>query len=510
MDLTIVSGAGAGRIVSLPVDGRLQVGRGRECGIVLHDPKVARRHAALEARNGSVVVTDLGSKDGTWVNGQRIADPIVLRGGERLWIGDSVLEVAVDDGSQRGHQEAAPLATSRLRRLPAGAANLVLLRASPGAMVTPRLGAIDHTISSTLKVGAIGLFALAGSVTLLYIGLAVGPAAFVAALLMAVLPVPVYLALALMIDRNEREPRWMLVITFFWGACVATTIAFVLNSLGEAVVQSGLGDRAGEIYGGSISAPVVEEVAKGAVLWIIYRRLRHEFDGVVDGIVYATMVGLGFAANENVLYYSVGALEDGVPGALGTFVARGLISPFAHPLFTAMTGIGLGLATRSTKRSVQILAPALGLGAAVGLHSLWNTSVLLDIPFLVYGVFMVPLFVGMLFFVEYQHWRECHVVGQYLQHDVSSGALYPGELAVLVNLKLRKLALKRARAKGGKHGRRLRRQYHQAATELAFLRDRVTRGVQPWDERTAEQQAHYQAVLQEARLQLGPLLYLPE
>jgi RsiW-degrading membrane proteinase PrsW (M82 family) len=509
LHVAVVAGPDAGRVVAVPGGARLQVGHGRECDIVLHDPKVERQHAALEGHDGTVVVTDLGSGDGTWVDGHRIENPVTLRGGERLWVGDCVLEVVSGDTPEQLSLPEVAEAKGILGRLWASVVNLALLRRSPSDDPPP-LAAVEQTISTSLRTAVVGLFLLAGSVTLVYIGHEAGPAVFVMALIMAVLPVPIYVALGLMIDRNEREPLWMLVITFFWGACVATTIAFLLNSIGVAFVQSDLGERAGEIYGASISAPVVEEIAKAIVLLIIYRRFRDEFHGVVDGMVYATMVGLGFAANENILYYAGGLLGAGVPGAIFTFIVRGLMSPFAHPLFTAMTGIGFGVAIRSTKRSVRIVAPVLGLAAAIGLHSLWNTAAILGWGGLAYGLLMVPLFIGMLFFIDHAQWQECHVVGYYLQHDVDHGLLYPGELTVLGNLKLRKLALKRAKAKGGREGRRQRARYHHAATELAFLRDRVTRGIQPWDTRTAEQHAHYEAALQEARVRLGPLLYLPE
>src|SRR5205809_319359 len=84
-----------------------------------------------------------------------------------------------------------------------------------------------------------------------------------------------------------------------------------------------------------------------ALRWLLFRR--REFDGVVDGIVLAGLSGLGFAFTENVLYFGraflAGQEQSLTTGffAVGfTFVLRGVLSPFAHPLFTAMTGIGLG------------------------------------------------------------------------------------------------------------------------------------------------------------------------
>src|SRR5688572_25599436 len=96
----------------------------------------------------------------------------------------------------------------------------------------------------------------------------------------------------------------MIALTSGWGATVAVVIAIIINSIGAVVVASAFGAAVGEIYSLSISAPVVEESAKAIVLFIIYRRFRGEFNGIIDGIVYAAMVGLGFAATENVLYYS--------------------------------------------------------------------------------------------------------------------------------------------------------------------------------------------------------------
>ena len=71
---------------------------------------------------------------------------------------------------------------------------------------------------------------------------------------------------------------------------------------------------------------------------------------ILDGIVYAGMVGIGFAFTENILYLAAayngtdGMGPGGTEALTGTFVLRCLISPFAHPLFTTFTGIGVGIA----------------------------------------------------------------------------------------------------------------------------------------------------------------------
>ena len=169
----------------------------------------------------------------------------------------------------------------------------------PGPVSTPALApAAERRIKfqgRAVRVLAIIGLVLAGLVTLLVIGIDAGPVGFLTGLVLATVPVPIYVFLALRIDRFEPEPLRLLAWAFFWGATVATFIALVLNTVGQAVVGAQFGADVGELYGGSISAPVVEESAKGFVLFLIYRWRRWQLDSVLDGMVYAAMVGLGFA-----------------------------------------------------------------------------------------------------------------------------------------------------------------------------------------------------------------------
>ena len=58
------------------------------------------------------------------------------------------------------------------------------------------------------------------------------------------------------------------------------------------------------MVGACISAPFVEEAMKGLAVFGVFYFLRREFDGVVDGVIYATFAALGFAAVENIIYYA--------------------------------------------------------------------------------------------------------------------------------------------------------------------------------------------------------------
>jgi protease PrsW len=342
-----------------------------------------------------------------------------------------------------------------------------------GTAATSDAPAVAHRAgrSPALAGLAVVLFAFCGLLTVLILAGELGPVGFAVGLTLAVVPMPIYLVLGLWIDRYEPEPPRLLAWAFFWGATGATLVALIVNSFGQAVVGGAFGRAVGEIYGASLSAPVIEEVAKAGVLYAIYRWRRHEFDGVLDGIVYAGMVGLGFAFTENVLYYGRTALAgDGTLAA--TLFVRGVLSPFAHPVFTSLTGVGLGVAALRAGAGWRS-APLVGLFGAMVLHSLWNTSAGLGggSGFLgVYVLVMVPVFLSLLAVVIAAMVRERHVIRQYLAPEVASGVLSPGDVEVLSSLQERRRALRLARGRGGRAALRARKELHHTAIELAFLR----------------------------------------
>jgi RsiW-degrading membrane proteinase PrsW (M82 family) len=346
---------------------------------------------------------------------------------------------------------------------------------------------------------AVLLLVLAGLSTLLLIGVEVGPVALATGIVLAILPVPVYVALALFVDRFEPEPRRLLAWAFFWGATGATLVALIVNTAGQVAVGGAFGSAVGELYGASLSAPIVEEAAKALVLFAIYRWRRAEFDGVLDGIVYAAMVGLGFAFTENILYYGRTALEGGVPLA-ATFFVRGVLSPFAHPLFTAVTGIGLGLAALRPGVSRRVL-PVLALLGAIFLHSLWNTAAAVGggLGFLaVYSGVMVPVFFALATVALIALVREGRVLGKYLGPELAGGYLTREDIAVLSSLRARRRALRAARRQGRQAGR-ARKELHHAATELAFLRRHAARRPDEVDGRLRDEEALHAARLRELR-----------
>jgi len=327
--------------------------------------------------------------------------------------------------------------------------------------------------------------------TLLIIAGGLGPRAFFLGGLLAVFPVPVYIALALWLDRFEPEPPRTLAQTFAWGATVAVLIAISINTAAQAVAAGIIGDRAADVFGAVVSAPVVEELSKGLALLFLYRELKDEFDDVVDGVVYATMVGLGFAMVENVQYYGA-AIAEGGGSSMVTFGIRGMMAPFAHPLFTAMFGIGLGYTRERMRAARRFWAPPAGLAAAVGLHALWNLATTSDSWFLaLYFAVMVPAFVGILVIVYFSLVREGRVIREHLAQLVESGVIDAEELECLCVVRRRLRASYDAWRVGGAVRWRRRRELHRMASELAFHRWRVRRGLSKGAEEDSRRDDEY-------------------
>lgn len=338
-----------------------------------------------------------------------------------------------------------------------------------------------------------------GLLVLIVIGIETGPVALMLGLITATIPVPLYIILVLWIDRYEAEPLWMLVTAFFWGALIATFFAFLLNTTSQVAVGAFTNANAGQAFAAVISAPIVEEIGKAFILFIFYFWKKDEFDGVVDGIIYASMTALGFAMTENVLYYGK-AVAEGGGGALTLIVIiRGFFAPFSHPLFTSLTGIGLGLARQSTNIAVKVLTPVIGLLMAIFMHSIWNGSAVFGggaVFILTYILVMVPAFVILLVVISLALRREGQVVREFLVVELERGILTREEYDQLGSIVGRMGSSFNALSKSGMKGWRARRRFNQLASELAFHRSRVSRGVHSAAQDVLAQEAAYLQALQ--------------
>lgn len=314
---------------------------------------------------------------------------------------------------------------------------------------------------------------LASICLLIVIGLTISnlsTAAVVTGSVFALVPVIVVVATFLWLDRWEPEPGRTLLFAFVWGAGVATLGALIVNS----VVDLTYGAAASSV----VSAPLVEEGIKGIFLVGMLWLHRRELDGVLDGVVYAGLVAAGFAFVENILYLG-NAFETNADEGMLVFVMRGVLSPFAHPLFTVFTGIAVGLAVRRRGVLPRLLLPLAGYAVAVALHGLWNASTLWDggrgfLP--TYLTVMLPLFLGMAVLALWQRRRERRLVAQYVPTFAGQGWIAESEVPLLSSMSGRRRWRKAARVHAGRDASRAVRDYQTAVTELAFLAERIRRG----------------------------------
>jgi protease PrsW len=357
-----------------------------------------------------------------------------------------------------------------------------------------------------LAVFAVMVGALLGLIVLALIGSETGLVQLIIGMMLACIPVPIYVMLLLWIDRYESEPLWMLATAFFWGALVAVFVAFIFNtgiSIFAAVATHS--EQIGENVGAVISAPIVEESAKASILLILFLWKRDEFDGIVDGIVYAGMVGLGFAMTENFLYYGR-AVQGGAGTLTFIFILRGMAAPFSHPLFTSMTGIGLGWSRQSNNGFIKIVAPVMGFMLAVLMHATWNGSATYGGTagfFAAYFGIMGPAFIGTLMVVFFSLRREGRIVRQFLYTDLQNGLFDPHEYERLCTIRGRMGMSWKALTTRGFSVWRTRMRCNQIASELAFHRSRVARGIGRNPQLAQERETAYLYHLQELRQKLG-------
>ncbi|MGW6795330.1 PrsW family intramembrane metalloprotease [Streptomyces chartreusis] len=340
-----------------------------------------------------------------------------------------------------------------------------------------------------VRYGALStLLALSGLVILALVREQTGTEGFLVGLGLAVLPVPLLVASFRWLDRVEPGPWRNLLFSFAWGACAAALIAIVANSFATRWIATATADPShADTLGATVIAPVVEELAKAAAVLLVFLFRRRDFTGIVDGVVIAGVTATGFAFTENILYLGTAFGTDQLTGDRGiasvtaaTFFVRVIMSPFAHPLFTVLTGIGFGIAALSGDRQHvrRVLLPLLGLLLAMGMHAMWNGSSTFGEYgfFAVYATLMVPAFGLLTWLVIWTRQRELRTVREELPAYVVAGWLSPGEPFALGSMRERRVARQYARRHGGRTAARTVAQYEAYATSLAFLRHRGRRG----------------------------------
>ncbi len=381
LHLTINTGKLAGKRFDLE-SGFLTIGRGENCS-VRFDPVseriASKQHAFIEARSDGYYIRDNNSTNGTLVNGRRIEFE-KLNSGDEIQFGTNgiISTVAIDDISIPA---AAGQPPASFRDFQVQQFNQMASQAPVNLQASIQNFALGSTAVKTdpPKTGkyigiAITLFAIVflSLIVILIMFASVGIIPAIFASIVAFVPAIIYLLPLIWLDRYDPEPLWLLALAFAWGALVAVIVSFIINTVLGVAVGIAVSPDAGEAVGAVMSAPIFEEGSKGLGLIILLIFFRRYFDDILDGIVFAGVIALGFATVENVLYYGRALGSGGFVILIILFVLRGILSPFAHVTFTAMTGIGCGISRESHNKAIRVLAPVAGYFLAVTLHATWN------------------------------------------------------------------------------------------------------------------------------------------
>ncbi|WP_375387288.1 MULTISPECIES: PrsW family intramembrane metalloprotease [Actinomycetes] len=309
----------------------------------------------------------------------------------------------------------------------------------------------------------------------------------IAAKYAAITAVPLSL-LFLWADRFRPQRFWVWLMTFGWGACVATFVAAQINTWAASHLSViGDGDPATSARAAIYVAPFVEEAAKATILFWLAILMRYQWVSRLSGIVLAGLSGAAFAFVENILYYGrayrYAARTFGQVAPLEalqqTFQLRGLLTFFGHPLFTSMTGIGLAVAMRSRSKIVRVVAPLAGYCAAAFLHMAFNTTASLvsgrQLLYIYLGV-ALPVVIGLVLFIVRQLFREGRLIRERLTDYVRVGWLPADDPVALSRLRTRTRAVWHALFLGPAVLLATVRM-QRAVTELAYLRDAMVRGL---------------------------------
>ena len=299
----------------------------------------------------------------------------------------------------------------------------------------------------------------------------------VLASVLALIPLIIVLGAVWWIDRWEPEPPGVLAAAFLWGAGVATVVSLVVSTSASLLVASSTGSPSrAQFFSAVVSAPIGEESTKALGVLIVFLVWRRTFNGPVDGIVYACVVAEGFAFAEDILYFVRSASTIDL---LITFVMRGLLSPFAHPTFTACTGLAIGASARMRSPLAWIWMTPLGLACAIVLHAFWNGVVWgrddIGQAFVLYLVVEVPFFIAWAGLVVWLRWSERMNMRARLYDYHRAGWYSPAEITMLTTGSGRAAARRWARSRGPRASDAMRA-FLKTSSALAQLRQQALDG----------------------------------
>jgi len=323
-----------------------------------------------------------------------------------------------------------------------------------------------------------------------------GPSSILAALTIPVIPALGINLLVNFIDRFEREPWFLRLAAFLWGAIIAIPPTLFIETNVQTLIQNALGRDSNMLLRSvllGLNAGVTEETVKGLGLLLLFFVLRDEFDNVTDGIVYGALIGAGFAMVENFSYFA----QNSKDFLLFLIVGRIVLGWLSHSTFTVCFGAALGYVRHTNVRWRHFVVPLLGYLVAVALHSIFDfvdifaNATVIAAPnnptvahyslIAVVGDYIPPFIaqIVLLYFLIKALAHEVAVIREFLASEVSNGVVRVDEYALLQNSFQRTRQERRVLMRYGfKQWMRVQELY-QTEIGLAFRKWHVSMGDKP-------------------------------
>lgn len=286
-------------------------------------------------------------------------------------------------------------------------------------------------------------------------------------------------------DQFEPEPASMIAIAVMWGGIVGLSFAAISNSYFLSFLQNVMSQETVESWGAAIVAPINEELYKGAGLVLLYLLASHEFDGLMDGLVYGAMIGLGFQVVENIQYFLMAAAASNgneLGAVIGIFFVRvGIAGPYSHILFTGLMGFGFAYAVtqRRASRSKRIAMLVIFSLLAWAAHFVWNSPWLeglmgrgpgwFTLTLIIKGL---PFFIFLLILAVVAHRRERQAFERLIASEVGTDVLSEGEIEVLRSARRRRRALRQIARARGPQAREILKRLQREQMNLATYHNR--------------------------------------
>jgi len=183
-------------------------------------------------------------------------------------------------------------------------------------------------------------------------------------------------------DIYEREPLRMVTGMFMWGIISAFLTFFISGTIMYLFGKSaeGVPILFVSVFGSLLISPVIEEIIKAIGLSVMAQH--HEFDDMMDGLIYGFAIGLGFAMMENWFYFitRVNPLTVGLEAWISAILYRSFFNTIAHGCFTAFVGALVGMVKSKGKfKEYFMISIFPGVFVAIILHIIFNFTAYLDI-----------------------------------------------------------------------------------------------------------------------------------